>query len=463
VRGTTFVPNERAADLAWGGRCFGVDLDGDRIYAVKALRRYGRIRCQAVEWRDPQVQAECRRARSATAGLLLQRESLLRWVPAQFNRLGKARRIFPSLLDIQLPFPLEECEFLFPVAQRVPGGGVRGLAVLARRPDIEQRLAALQAKDVDPLFLDQESLALWEQSLRAAPPDGSGVALRVVVYLGSERVTVVAGRGRDVAGATSMGAWQVEQVLRFVRALLAAESTAAISWFWAGPRASDRALIDAAQEALARELTCTFTVHADPAHFLARAAAIRALGRTAAPCNLRRGARLHPRLLGLRRRQSMKLAGACLAAGLALCALQVGWRASLERQLAALQSRINAGAAEIVGAATLQRGLEVLQVGRALEARAPAYAPFLRATEPSLTVKLQNLLQAAQELALDLETLDVREDAVAARGTAGDWERCEQWVRRLTDLGYRARAERLEGGTEGRLRFAVHTREAPRG
>ena len=52
--------------------------------------------------------------------------SFSRWLTAPYARPAKARRVFPSLLDIQLPFPLEGCVLRVPgPASRARGGHAR--------------------------------------------------------------------------------------------------------------------------------------------------------------------------------------------------------------------------------------------------------------------------------------------------------------------------------------------------
>ncbi|MCX6997673.1 MAG: hypothetical protein NTV49_11445 [Kiritimatiellaeota bacterium] len=99
--------------------------------------------------------------------------------------------MLPSLLDVQLPFPLETCLYQFPVVRADAAGRIRALAVAARRTEIAAQLDRCRALDLDPVVLDHEGLALWTQSLveiPLAPP-----ALRVVAYLGAFRTALAVG------------------------------------------------------------------------------------------------------------------------------------------------------------------------------------------------------------------------------------------------------------------------------
>ena len=84
---------------------------------------------------------------------------------------AKAEKVFPSLLDIQLPFPLEDCLYQFVEFRRTSEGMVSALVCAARREAIQACLDRYQAQGADPMLLDHEGLALWTQSLVEWPVD----------------------------------------------------------------------------------------------------------------------------------------------------------------------------------------------------------------------------------------------------------------------------------------------------
>lgn len=92
------------AAAGWARRACGVDLVADRLLVVPAVRR-GRsghwenpISSAPTGWRPPRD--------AVVVGCLLQRESFTRWLTVPLAAAAKARRVLPSLLDIELPFSL---------------------------------------------------------------------------------------------------------------------------------------------------------------------------------------------------------------------------------------------------------------------------------------------------------------------------------------------------------------------
>ena len=197
--------------------CYGVDLDGNDLIVARGERSRGRISHSIVAPTDPAFKAAISGG-AACIGCLSAKESFTRWLEAPFAAAGKALKVFPTLLDVELPFPLEDCIYCFSDMRRTGSGTTRALAVVARRQDIERKIAALNEKNVDPVMLDQEGLALWTQSLREAPVAAaeSGL-LRVIIHLGGDHVSVVIGRGTEFINAHGMLSRDAGQIGRLMR------------------------------------------------------------------------------------------------------------------------------------------------------------------------------------------------------------------------------------------------------
>lgn len=461
-----FVPIFAGRDDAtvfWRGIAYGVDFDGTAVHAVRARRQHGRWKWVRVPW-DDAARSECRAGQAACAVALLQRETLVRWVSTPLTSRRKAVRVLSSLLDVQLPFPVEECVVQFPDIGRTAEGTYRGLAVLARRPDIDKRLAQLQEQGADPVFLDQESLALWARCMVENPPAAAQSAgLRVVVYAGESRWTLVIGRGRTLLSAHTLREWRADQVRRWLlaEAVSDAATQRPVEWLFGGPAVRDVGACHALVRPLTDGLPGPVTLSDDPASLLSRALAWRAMQAAEWPCNFRQAALRHPLLQARLDRRAIGRAAGCLAGGLLLLAMNAGWRAALARVNTERQACLVRSAHAIVGERSLPAGKEVLEAERELAARGKTIAPFVRAFDASLVAALHAVLNLGQEHALQFDTLILRRDAISIRGSATEWDQVGRFVRRLQMLGYTARAEKQEGGTGGVTFFVVNPEVGP--
>ena len=193
--------------------CYGIDGTESRVVVVRSVRGRGRLEQTVVLDRSgPEagaalaqwavgIQEEAESGRAVTAVAMPVAQSFTRWLQTPLTSSAKARKVLPSLLDIQLPFPLETCLYRFPCFRRTPAG-IDALAVAAPRQNIAQRLEAFRARGLDPVVLDHEGLALWAQSNQELPLERN--TLRIVAYLGADRTVLVTGRDGDLVGAHSL-------------------------------------------------------------------------------------------------------------------------------------------------------------------------------------------------------------------------------------------------------------------
>lgn len=402
-------------------------------------------------------------------------ESLTRWLKAPLASEAKARRVLPSLLDIQLPFSIEECVHLFPWIRPSGRGEVEALAVAARSSDLRRRLESLAALGISPVVLDHEGLALWSQSLREEPPRGEG--WRVVAALYPDHLALVLGRtdGRKpedsrFAGAHSLrpvdALWQgagtasaepaVQRVIGRVRQILQAQAAlTSIEWFWTGPGAADAALIEDLQHHLGPLGSFAFRSHARPESFLVRALATRALRVGTWPCNFRIASLVHPAVTRHRARQARGVSVALASAGLVLCGLGLAWPSVLEARKRGVQTELESLAGRLAPGVRLPYGQELRTVRQALQDRAALYRPFLDALEPSAATLLLEVLQTARANGLTLDSLGFSGDAVTARGTGADWDRCEQLAGPFRARGLHVVLERQEAGLDEKVHFTL--------
>jgi hypothetical protein len=466
---------------------YGVDLSGERLLVCRgaAAKRSAFELAADIDRRAPspadveilaRIRAEAEAGRAVVAACLPLHDSFARWLQAPFPSIKKTRKVLPSLLDVRLPFPLERCVFDLPVLQRLPDGRSEALAAAALAEGVASFLERLREGGIDPEIVDHEGLALWTQALAEKPP--SPGALRVVVYLGEDHTALVIGRGERFLSAHAIRAGSRElaeprragddgkraaalknlglKMHQVVLSQMPEEERERAAWLWTGPGADQAALIQDIRRAAGLPDATMPAVLRDPAWFLARACAARALARGPLPCNLRTGSLVHPRVAGRREAAGRRAVAACLAAGLALCAVNSAWLIALDRRKQSLQDRLSAVAHELAQSARVPRGQEVTVAERAVAERRLAIAPFVESFSPSPATLLSDMLQVCRQNGLELGSADLQRGSVELAGSAADWKSCEVLSRFLAGQGWLAsEPERSDAGADERVHFVV--------
>ena len=457
--------------------CYGFDLSASRIVIVKSTRRRGGkgAECSVVCDQPPgsvpaetlqSIRNETAKGQAVTAACMPSSESFARWLQTPLASKSKARKVAPSLLDIQLPFPLEECAYDI-VRFRVSGDGkIDALAVAARTQDIAARLERFQQAGIEPMRLDHEALALWAQGLREIPVERN--ALRVIAFIGAGHSTLVFGRGAEFlsahsirAGSAELEASNSEPARRFLlraqqllRAQVQEPGAQNLQWIWTGPTAS-QTFTRALEDGLSPLGEIRFLTARDPAGFLARAVAESVLEGDPLYCNFRLGPLAHPEELRHRSRQKSRIAATVLAVGLVICGLNAGWRVLLARQKAAVQEQLTSLAQQMSQMARVPRGQELLVAERASQEQTPLFAPFLEAFEPSLTTVIAGIVDLAHKHSMAIEYLSLKKDAISIRGAAAEWTQGELLATLLRERGFAADIQRQDAGADERVHFTI--------
>jgi hypothetical protein len=444
--------NVSIQDLARTRVSYGVDLQGNEPVIVRAERTRGKISCTEygeVPPADP---------RAMVAGCLSTSESLTRWIEAPYASLGKARKVFPTLLDIRLPFALEDCAYQFVGPVRTGEGKTEVLAVVARLSDVRRKMEQYAALGMDPPILDQEGLALWSQSCREAPdPAGEMDVPRLVVYLGVDRTVLAVGRGRRFLNAHTLPSPDPREIGRLLRAWLGPDG-GEVHWMWAGPAAGDKTRIGTIQTSLRQTWPGRSTVHTAPREFLARALASRAILPASLGCNLRSGELMHPVVRNRLMVRSVQPSVPVFLSGLLLLVAGLGTRIQararevrLDRQTAALVDRL-------AGYHVAARGEHALGVVTAeLEKRFQRLQPFAQAFQPSLSGIVRSVVDTGRVSGLRYEELSLSRDEVRISGTAPGWESCEALMSGLREAGFAVRLERRGELAEERVGFSIRS------
>jgi hypothetical protein len=436
----------------WARTAYGIDENGGHPILVKAVRRGRSLSFSKADAEEASRPA----SRTVLAACLFQRESFTRWLTAPIASSRKAATVFHSLLDVQLPFSVEDCEVaLLETMPTDDHTGTRGLVAGARREDIEKKLAGLAQAGMDPHLLDQESIALWYQGLSEYPPTRGDSVPRVVVYLGSDRITLVVGQAALFMGAHSLRQPEVESIHRFLKSHFPT-APATTRFFWTGPGAVLNE-VESLYASLAVRWPGSSKIVREPETFLARALAGRALTPFLTSCNLRSGRHLHPELARRQERQPTLWGRACLAAGLLLCLVNGVWLAATQHRITETQAALKALAVEVTGTPRgLPAGQEVLAARRAMEQKTQTLEPFLVAVDTPLRDTLKTILSLATGEGLTLETLTLSRKNGVIHGLAQKFEQGETLAQGLNGAGWTTSLERkVQPQGEERLAFVI--------
>ncbi len=464
--------------------CYGVTLAGGGAVNVRAWRSSGGTVHQAVltpaETAARRTSAgervESAHSGGMTVGCLAVQESLTLWLDSPLVSRAKAEKVLPALLDIQLPFPVEDCLYRFVEFRRTPEGTVSALVCAARREAIQACLERYQAQGTDPMLLDHEGLALWTQSLVEWParnaaslsrriagrPAEPRTPYRVLICLANDHATLVIGCGERYGNAHSLqmpaSPTADGDLVNRLQLILHAGLPAGVGvqWLFCGARAGETAVVEMLHRSLTLVWPGPLTLMAEPAAFLARALCTRALKRGPLRCNLRQQNFTHRAVRRAADGRARTAAVGILMAGILLAGFSLTSRLLGERRFNRIKSEIAAVAGELAPGVTIPYGREIPEVQQAWEKQAPQTAPFLDAFTPSLAVRLAEVIKAGQASDVRFETLSLRHNSLNLTGVTEDWDQCGQLEQRLKALGYTVKLERQEAVAETEVRFTVN-------
>jgi hypothetical protein len=457
---------------------YAVDLAADRITVVRHRRRGGgrpaaEVLLEGVAGDDPawvnlrsRLTAEQAAGRASVAAALPAADGFLRALCAPFASVGKARSVFPALLDVELPFPLEQCVYQMAAVHRTADRAVQATAFAAPRDRVEALIAGYRAVGIDPDWIDPEAAALWRAALRAAPPVSDRP--RVVLACRADRTVAVAGdRNGPAAVIGARVGWSggalsgadTARLLGRLRPFLAgvqrAGSTAAPEVLVVGEGAT-RA--DAVRDELGIDPACWRVVDATDG-WTVHAVAEGPVGPGPWSVNLRAGALTHPaairRAAGATRRSLAALA----AAAVVLIGVAVAGAHHAAARHDAAQAGLQRAVRALTGMPFVPRGQELLVAERFVVETEAAQQAFHDWLAPDALPRLAEALDAAAAHDLRIETLTVRADSLVVRGSGPDWDRPQELGRPLVAAGWQVEIERKDAGADERIPFVV--RAAP--
>ena len=459
-------------DTDWVRVCCAIDYTAGQPVLVRAVRKRGRLICKSIPFDKSEI-AQSVAAGAAIAVSLSPKESLTTWIEAPFSSLSKARKVFPTLLDIKLPFALEDCVYDFienPLS--VKQTPLRALAVAARTADVTKRLSQLAETGVDPHILDHEGLTLWTQSLREHPGSSVDAGLpRVILSLGKNTHTLVIGTGNSFLSAHSVKADDPASMERLLRARLGAiqredrssmpakDDSRRVQWMWCGAGAMDAGIINPLKQRLESVWPGPSTVHDDPSTFLARALATRVLLKEPFRCNLRKDELAHEGTLALLFRRSLKRAFVLFLSGLLLCGINAAWSLVAKYRINEANRDFGSRVDNLLGyhLAGARGAQAVTVVHRKNSEQAELMQPFLDAFNPSLLCPLAETLSVAAKHDLRLEYFAIDLNNVDITGKGSDAEGAAALCKTLESAGYTLKLDETESEEDGKTTFSIST------
>ncbi len=449
---------------------YGLEMSGDRLVGVRASPR-GEFQpaFSAVVGSDEArrilgaIAREVERGAAALAVSAPAPQTVLRRLRAPFASVSKAEKVWASLLDVELPFPVEGAVCSFGAA-RVEGGGTVATAAAIRIRDLAAFDEACRAAGFDPTHCDAEALALWDQHVAEAPPARADRP-RAVVWLGDDHVTVVRGRGGEFGAAHVLraspgaGAAQDFETLwegrarQILAAHLAETGGGEMDLWWAGPGAEDETRLGRLRKVLPKEVVLRHETHRQPGSFLARALARRAAAE--AGVNFKTGDRTHPALRRLRDRNLRRAYWGTISAALLVLALNAGEGVARRHRVESAQRRLTEVAQAIAGE-DIPRGQESLLVDRAISRRDEETQPFRNAMDPDgVEGHLARVLEEAGALGVEISSLSLAPLAVSIEGSAASIQSIEGLAERLRGQGWAVQSDSPGLTPEGRPRFIL--------
>jgi len=407
--------------------------------------------------------AEAEKGAAALAVCAPAAQTAVRRLRAPFASVRKAAKVWPALLDVELPFPVESAVCVYG-APRAADGGVAGVAAALRQGDLAAFGEACRAAGFDPTHCDAEALALWAGQVAEAPPARADVS-RVLVWLGAAHATIVRGRGADFGavhvlrasplagdGPAFLAAWTA-RAGRILAAQRAEAGAAEMDVWWAGPGAEDEALVARLRQALPAEFAVRHEIHRQPASFLARALARRAADGSGA--NFRGGEDTHPAVRRARQRAERRAWLGVAAAALVVLALNAGERGLRRQRLDEAQRRL-AETAQAIAGEPVPHGQESLLVERALPRRDEETRPFRDALDPDgLEGRLAQVLAEATTLGVEMTKLGLSPVAISVQGSAPSIQVVEAFAERLRGQGWSVQSETPGTAPDGRPQFIL--------
>ncbi len=411
---------------------------------------------------------------SVVTGLVNVREAVTCRLTAPFEKRSKAEKVLPTLLDIKLPFPLEECVYVFIGFSREPEG-TSALGVAARSSDIESTLRELTDEGADPVILDHEGLALWTQSI-IERPDVNDAEIRAVLQIGSRNWTLVLGSGGDYIGSYNIRPSDMAHIRRIIKATASTlnksgapgeesadgltgsrDSSASVQLLLCGCGLQENEAANRVRQEFSGSGTRVEVLN-QPAGFLARGMAQRALEEGPLRCNLRTAAFEHPDVAKQAATRT-RIGGVALAlAGALLCGVNIAVSELAARRETAMDSKLKAMRTELMGYSIQALGDDAQNKVRSETlARIGRLEPFFKMKRrESISPVVYSAAKLGAEKDLEYDSLSIAPGNIEMKGTAPLLGAAVSLRKYLEGKGYKSEIQGQSGKFEGgRIGFLI--------
>ena len=452
---------------------YGLEIAGERLILARAVRRgvpqaVCGVALDSEEARRALqgVSEEVEKGSAALAVCAPAAKTVIRRLRAPFASIPKASKVWASLLDVDLPFPVEGALCFYGPA-RIENGSTVSLAAAIRKSDLESFDETCRGAGHEPTHCDAEALALWDQHIAEAPPARGDVS-RVLVWLATDHVTVVRGRGGDFLAAHVLRAsplaeedagrqafetlWAARS--RQILTAHAAETGGGdVDLWWAGPGAEEEPRLNRLRQLLPSGISIRQETHRQPVSFLARSLARRAVEEKGV--NFKTGELEHPAYRRVQDRDLRRAYLSAAAAALLVLALNAGESVWRRHRAESLQRELTAVAQSITGEA-VPRGQETLLVERAVSRRDEETQPFRNAMDVlGVEGQLSRTLEEVRALGVEVSRLSLSPLMLSIEGSAAGMPAMEGLAERLRGQGWAVQYDSPGNTPEGRSRFVL--------
>lgn len=426
----------------WASIAYGIDFDNGESRVVKA-RRTGRNRLKYEALPFPNNDFAASLSKKIMIAAAMPGEKVISsTICAPFASTKKAKRVFPTLLDIKLPFQLDECIYEFTTLQSTPDS-TDALAIATRKCDVANRIAELNQHGIAPHILDHEGLALWTQLLYEHPEISSEHNIQASIHLRKNHAILAVGYKNQFLGHHKVNLDKPQSLERYLKTYsnLIQKELGSIppgtSWHLSGLVADnnphDLKLRQYIQDIRHEKLQ----VITDPEYFLARALATRAILPGHLRINLRSGEFCHNAVLTNQKQIQHKTITTVAATGILLLALSSAWIAYTANQQLQLKHEFAERINSILGYKVKANGSTALLIAkRKLDKLTDQQRQLQMFLQPSMLDAIQQTMAVINSHAIRISQFEFTHNKIRITGTDASISAIRALTKRLESLGY---------------------------
>lgn len=433
------------ASAQWANRSLGIDWNEGSPLIVQATRKGMRRTILKPQQPAADTEGSHRSGTAIIAGMPPGQAMAVR-LQTPLNDPAKAKRVLPTLLDVSMPFTLEDCVTGFSPLEAIDRNNRQpasaddacftALAVAARREDVEAQINMLTQRGFEPHVLDHEGIALWSESFAGFPAPKSGI--RAVLWVRKCEVLLAIGTYKSFWRAhriTDLSGKALIRTIRLQRDAMQAAGNNTLSLFIGGT--SEPSIHEIRTQLSEAFPDATYQDLPDGQTFLAGALARRAITSGPLRFNLRSDSLTHPLTLKRMQQKQWQQLAVLFFSAVVLLSLNTAVMRQRDKRLAAANQTFMTAANQTVGWPMTERGeYALLTVRRELMTRNEAYAPLKQMFDRSLLELLEPILTATKSANIALQSLLLDHHQVAMQGESETTDQIERILQALNDQGF---------------------------